>query len=656
MLQRYYKINRIITNVIFLIFFAYGVVCANEFFEINQEPEFHLLDAELDDEFEWLRAETMVYSVNKYPEKLFQIPAAVYKIDAENICRFGALTIPDVLRFTPGTNVAQFNTSDWSVAIRGFSTELVNNLLVLMDGRTLYTPIFSGVYWNSVDAVMEDIESIEVIRGPGGTIWGANAVNGVINIISKKVQDTQGMFMSYHASSTQVQTNLRYGGSLDSQRYYKFWIKALHHDKNMGQHMELPDQNNWQAFRGGFRFDWDHSDTFVSLEASLSEENMMQDFYGLTHNAHVRERYIMSKIEKEFSDNSSIQLTAYFDHMVRNELLYAIEKEDRFDIDFQHIFYLNPYNRLTWGLGYRYITDRIDPDAFFSFDRSSWSRSIPSAFVQHKWSLSPDYFIISLGSKFEYNDFTGFENQPGLKILWLPSNTHAVWASISKAVRTPARIDLNADMQFGYTSKKGNPNMESEILTAYEMGYRTDAIKNIHIDVTAFYNVYDKLRRMASSDGYTIIADNQMNAENYGGEFVLNWNVLKHTKYIHKWTLTNSWSFIRINMHSLDDKLSNTEALREGNYPRNMVSCHSKMDLTDNLQFDMAIKYVEALSEYDIPTYIKTDCRLNYKLTDNIQCQFIGQNIQDPAHPEVVPDISSLELKRLLFVKVVFQY
>jgi iron complex outermembrane receptor protein len=647
--------NHIISNVIFLIFFVHGFVCADEFFEINQEPKFHLLETELEDEFEWLHAETLIYSVNKYPENLFQIPAAVYKIDSENICRSGALTIPDVLRLAPGTHVAQFTLSDWSVAIRGFTTELVDKLLVLMDGRTLYTPIFSGVFWNSVDAVMEDIDSIEVIRGPGGTIWGANAVNGVVNIISKKVQETQGLLMSYNASSIQIQTNLRYGGSLDAQRYYKFWIKALNHDKSIGYYRAMPDQNNWQAFRGGFRFDWDHSDAFVSLEASLSEVSMMQDFYGSSYNAHIRERYIMSKFEKDFPDNSSIQLTAYYDHRVRNEMLYVIEKEDRFDIDLQYVFFLNPYNRLTWGLGYRYITDRIDPDALFTFNRSSWSRSITSGFFQHKWSLSPDYFILSLGSKFEYNEFTGFENQPGLRILWLPSNTHAIWASISKAVKTPARIDLNADMDFGYISKKGNSDLESEVLTAYEIGYRTDAIKNIHIDVTAFYNVYDQLRRMANVNGHTIIADNQMNGETYGGEFMLNWHVLMNTRYIHKWTLTNSWSFIRLNMHQLDNKPSDSEIFIEGNYPRNMVSCHSMMDILDNLQFDMAIKYVEALSAFENPTYIKTDCRLNYQLTDNVQCQLIGQNIQDPGHPELSPENSSFELKRLLFVKVVVQ-
>ncbi|KPA17797.1 TonB-dependent receptor plug [Candidatus Magnetomorum sp. HK-1] len=188
-----FKISYLISFVIILMLLQNGVCLSSEFSQMNQQPEFHLLNDELEDEFEWLRAETLVYSVNKYPEKLFQIPAAVYKINSEDICRSGALTIPDVLRLSPGTHVAQFNTADWSVAIRGFTTELNNNLLVLMDGRTLYTPIFSGVFWNNVDTIIEDIDSIEVIRGPGGTIWGANAVNGVVNIISKKIKDTQGM-------------------------------------------------------------------------------------------------------------------------------------------------------------------------------------------------------------------------------------------------------------------------------------------------------------------------------------------------------------------------------------------------------------------------------------------------------------------------------
>jgi len=652
MLLYNYKINYVISYVFIMMFIQNVPAHTIELNHINQQPEFHLLKNELDNEFEWLNAETLVYSVNKYPENLFQIPAAVYKIDSENICRSGSLTIPDVLRLSPGTHVAQFNTAEWSVAIRGFTTELVNNLLVLMDGRTLYTPIFSGVFWNYVDTIIDDIDSIEIIRGPGGTIWGANAVNGVINIISKKVQETQGLLMSYHVASTQVQTNLRYGGSLDSQRYYKFWIKAFNNEKNIGKPLEEPDQNSWQSFRGGFRFDWDDSETFVLLEASFSEENVIQDFYNLYYDAHFRERYIMGKIEKEFSNNSKMQITAYYDHMVRDEMLSSVEKEDRYDIDYQHTIYINPYNRLSFGLGYRYMTDRINPDKFFTFNRPSWSRSITSGFIQHKWSVSPDYLILTIGSKFEYNEFTGFEKQPGIKILWLPSNQHALWASVSKAVRTPARIDLNADMQFGDIYKKGNPDLESEVLIAHEIGYRTDAVKNIHIDFTAFYNEYDKLRRMATEDGDTIIADNKMNAETYGCELMFNWNVLMNTRFINKWTITNSWSFIRLNAHQLDNKISTTEKIREGNYPRNMVSCHSKMDILDKLQFDIALKYVEALSEYEIPTYIKTDLRLSYKLSDNLECQLIGQNIQDPAHPEYLP----VELKRLIFGKILYQY
>jgi len=647
-----YKISYLLLFFIIFLFSQNGVSNASEFSQMNQQPQFHLLNDELEDEFEWLRAETLVYSVNKYPEKLFQIPAAVYKINSEDICRSAALTIPDILRLSPGTHVAQFNTADWSVAIRGFTKELNNNLLILMDGRTLYTPIFSGVFWNYVDTIIEDIDSIEVIRGPGGTIWGANAVNGVVNIISKKVKDTQGMLVTYDASSTQVQTNIRYGGSLDPQRFYKIWIKAFQKEKHIGSCVALPDQDRWQSLRGGFRFDWDKSDTFMLLEASFLEENTMEDFYGWFYNARFRERYIMSKIEKKFANNSSMQLTAYYDHIVRNTIIYVVEKEERYDIDFQHIFNINPYNRLTWGLGYRYISDRIDPDAIFSFNRPSWSRSISTGFIQYKWSLIPDYFIITMGSKFEHNEFTEYENQPGLKLLWLPSNGHATWVSVSKAVRTPARIDLNADMLTPSSWKKGNPDMESEELTAYEIGYRTEAMKNIQIDISAFYNEYDKLRRMATEDGFLIVPDNKMNGETYGGEIVFNWDVLMNTPYINKWTLTNSWSFIRLNIHQLDNKLSTTEKFNEGTYPRNMVSCHSKMDITDYLQFDMALNYVEALKEFEVPTYIKTDFRLNYKISDNIQCQLIGQNIQDPAHPEYLP----FELKRLIFGKVVFQY
>ena len=643
------QFSHLIAFVVVLILIPYTQSYAIQLDQTKQQPEFHLLNDELENEFEWLRAETLVYSVSKYPEELFQIPGAVYKIKSDDIRRSGALCIPDILRQSPGTHVTLFNTSDWTVAVRGFTAELVNKLLVLMDGRTLYTPIFSGVFWNTVDTIIEDIDAIEVIRGPGGTIWGANAVNGVINIISKKVQDTQGMFVSYNASANQVETNLRYGGTFDSQRYYRIWMKAFQKEYNNIQSGNLPDQNNWQSFRGGFRFDWDHADTFMMLEASLAEDNIME---GSSYDARIRERYIMSKIEKNFTNESSIQFSAYYNHMVRNMMLYEVEKEDRYDIDSQYTHYFNPYNRLTLGAGYRYICDNINPDKIFSFNRTSWSRSVTSGFIQHKWSLVPDYIIIKVGSKFEYNEFTGFEKQPGFKVLWLPSKGHAIWGSVSQAVHTPARIDLNADMQTQASWKKGNPDLESEKLTAYEIGYRTTAIKDIYIDISTFYNIYKKLRRMVNENDYVIIPDNQMDGETYGGELVFNWDVLMDTTYIHKWTLSNSWSFIRMNIHQLDKKFSNTEELNEGNYPRNMVSCFSKMDITDCLQLDIALHYIEALSAFEAPTYIKTDFHLSYQLSDNIQCQLIGQNIQDPAHPEFF----NFESKRLIFGKLVFQY
>ncbi|MGH9664748.1 MAG: TonB-dependent receptor plug domain-containing protein, partial [Bryobacteraceae bacterium] len=407
------------------------------------KPPANLGDASLE---ELMNVE--VTSVSKKDEKLSQTAAAIYVITQEDIRRSGATTIPDLLRMAPGLDVAQIDTNIWAVSARGFNSRFANKLLVLVDGRSVYSEIFSGTFWDSQDMVLEDIDRIEVIRGPGATMWGADAVNGVVNIITKPAKDTQGGLMSAAGGAGERGFGeLQYGGRLGSQGYYRAYAKTLDRGPELATDPGEA-QGDWSTAGGGFRLDWNTS----PRDSVLAEGNI----YGSggrreidqvmpappfsTENvgrAEANGGSLMSRWQRRLSNGAEIGVQVSYDHAYRDALAFRFT-ENVADVDFHYRLPLGERNSLVWGLGYRF-TD-LAMNGTFGVNLSPQNRqdNLFQGFVQDEWALIPDRVTFTAGSKFEHNPFTGFEIQPGMRLAWTPAPLHTFWVAVSRAVRTPA--------------------------------------------------------------------------------------------------------------------------------------------------------------------------------------------------------------------------
>jgi iron complex outermembrane receptor protein len=381
-----------------------------------------------------------VTSVSRRPEKLTEAASAIQVITGEDIRRSGANSIPEALRLAPNLQVAQVNSSQWAVSSRGFNNVLSNKLLVMIDGRTVYTPLYAGVFWDVQDALLEDIDRIEVVSGPGGTLWGANAVNGVINIITKSAKDTQGFFMEAGAGTeSNGFGSMRYGGQLSPGLYYRVYGKGFNRDE-----LVVADGSDagdgWDMGQGGFRLDWEpNQDDVLTLQS---------DFYDSKPNPEAASDpvvamggNILGRWTHKISDDSDFQVQFYYDRTRRDFNDEFTENLDTYDFDAQHRFQIGDRQEIIWGLGYRRMDDSVANLELLGFDPGNKTLSLYSAFIQDEITLIEDRLRLTLGSKFEHNEYTGFEVQPSGRLAWTPSTEHTVWAAVSRAVRTPSRID-----------------------------------------------------------------------------------------------------------------------------------------------------------------------------------------------------------------------
>lgn len=398
-----------------------------------------------------------ITSVSKTEERLSDAPAAVYVITHDDIRRSGVTSIPEALRLAPGVHVAREGAHSWAISIRGFNSDITNKLLVLIDGRSVYSPLFAGVFWDVQDTLLEDVERIEVISGPGGTLWGANAVNGVINIITRSAQDTLGGFAEFGGGNQeQGFAGLRYGGKLGEDAAVRGYLKTFSRDSFRRADGERAI-DDWQMNQGGFRLDWQQSEAdLFTVQGDIysgKEDGMFRDDFILgtvpgpdfKDQSDVAGGNLLGRWERQLSETSDFQLQAYYDYSKREIPGTYDEARDTFDIDFQHHFKLGRRNDILWGLGYRWTRDDIDNTTFATFTPDSRSDETFSAFLQDKIDLWDEKLFLTLGSKFEHNDYTGFEYQPNARLSWLPTERQTLWAAVSRAVRTPAR--LNTDLR-----------------------------------------------------------------------------------------------------------------------------------------------------------------------------------------------------------------
>ena len=606
-----------------------------------------------------------VTSVSKGAEDFSKAPSAIFVITQEDLRRSGVNTIPEALRMVPGVQVAQIDSSTWSITARGFNSRFANKLLVLIDGRSVYTHVFAGVFWDEQDLILEDVERIEVIRGPGGTLWGANAVNGVINIITKKAQDTLGGQVTAGGGNLdKFIGSIRYGEKIGENAAVRVWGKYYNRN-NLDdlQGNSAPDE--FETGRGGMRLDWDASE---SNSFTFQGDVMVGEFAGKTSNAvtslsfapttanlvadsQIRTANFITRWKHRFSDTSDMTLQLYYNRDHRESRALQELEVDTYDLDFQHRFQWGNRNEILWGLGHRFIRDQFENSIGISYFPDSNLNYISNAFIQDKITLIENELYLTIGSKFSVNNFTGFEFQPNARLAWTPNDKHTVWGAISRAVRTPSRSGdsgrFNAAVvpvpsppfpsAQGVAVIQGQKDFESENLLAMEVGYRLSPHDKLFFDVAAFANVYRDSHSFevetpfVNPAGFTevpIVSRNRLDGETYGVEVAATWDVADW------WRLNGAFTWLHVDLRK--DPISTDQNVVgfEGNDPEFQWNLRSHMNLPSNWEFDQTLYYVDVLKSQQVRSYFRLDLRVGWRPAKNIEVSVVGQNLLDNSHQE----------------------
>jgi iron complex outermembrane receptor protein len=618
-----------------------------------------------------------VTSVSRQESTIGRSPAAVFVITQEMIRRSTANNIPDLLRMVPGMEVAQIDANSWAITCRGFNSMYANKLLVQIDGRSVYTPLFAGVLWYMQDVPLEDVERIEVIRGPGATVWGANAVNGVINIITNNAGDTQGPLLRVGGGypTDRDFATLQYGGRVGRGLKYRVYGKYF----NDGPcYFPLEEFDQWRVGQTGFRTDWDcdpwgidkitfQGDYFDGhIGSRTTFPSPMFPFVATASTMNpIRGGNLLTRWSHTFSEDSDMALQFYFDRAKTFNTLapFAI---NTYDIDFQHHFPLTVRQGIVWGLGFRSVRSHTVPTFLLTLDPADRTTDLYSAFIQDEIELVEDRLLFTIGCKGEHNAFTGYEFQPSARVVFLPSKRASAWGAISRAVRTPALVESNSGFVRYFPLIPGtptwpvlwcNPNLESEELIAYELGYRAQPTDAFSWDLALFYNVYD---RLSASDWLPFplfppqfILANDMYGDTYGVELSWKWEATP------RWHLEGYYSFLQMQLHSGQAAQALSPEVAEGYSPHNQVRLQSGWDLSDNLEFDVAVRYVDNLPTLDVPNYISLDARLGWRLRKHLELAVVGQNLLDSHHLEFVDSsgwVQNSEARRGVYAKLTWQY
>jgi len=624
-----------------------------------------------------------VFSVSKKAQSLADSAAAVYVLSEEDIRRSGATSIPELMRLVPGLEVGRIDSSGWAISARGFNGRFANKLLVMIDGRSVYSPLFAGVHWDVQDTMLEDIDRIEIIRGPGGTIWGANAVNGVINIITKSALDTQGALVSAGGGSYEHGfVSVRQGAKIAESgvmRVYGKYFDRDHFEAAPGE----SSTDDWDQGRVGFRAEWDLDEVSTltvqgdaySGETSgpITDPIPVPPYSEFTpdQNVDLSGGNTVIEFRRWLGEDNVIELKGYFDTTSRGDDGGFNEKRRTFDVGLQHNIALNDSLDLSWGLGYRLNSDEIDSDFALGTVKPNEKNPVYSAFIQADLSTLDDKLRFTLGSKFEDNDFTGFEWQPSARVLVRPNDTHTIWASVSRAVRTPSNAEDSiravigvvpqaalgtidpalpalapflpcptCDVAFGFA---GVDTYESEELLAYELGWRGQLSERLNMDIATYFNDYDNLRttEIDTTNPVTIgfdpvnflnqiwlVAANNMSGEVYGVELAVS---AKPTDW---WKIRGGYNYIKMDLELDSGTIDPASLAFEDASPSNQIFIHSMLDLPEHVNFDTIFRWKDRISTHDIDSAFNLDARLAWKPLEQLEIAVVGQNLLSPSERE----------------------
>jgi len=617
-----------------------------------------------------------VTSVAKQPQPLGQAPAAIQVVTGDEIRRSGASSIPEALRLADNLDVAQINSHDWAISARGFNSHLGDKLLVLMDGRAVYSPLYGGVLWNMQDYLLEDIDRIEVISGPGGTLWGANAMNGVINITSKNAKDTQGFYMEA-GGGTELQdfTGVRYGGTLSSNVYYRVYGKFYNlSDEHLANGSDAADATI--QGQGGFRIDTEPSlPNVFTLQGDIYDGDNGLDVGGtVATNEIVGGGNLLGRWTHPISDDSDMSLQMYYDR-THLEFPYVTlgtlsDNLDTADVEFQHNFSLGERNKFVWGAGYRF-THEVDQNsaapgtAQVIFAPSTLDQNLFNVFGQDEIKLL-DPLYLTLGTKIEHNDYTGFEFEPSIRLQWTPAPKQMFWGAISRAVRTPSRLDHDLQIPTGLappfqTFEAGGSDFTSEDVIAYELGYRTQLGSKTSASISAFYNDYNDLRSLspgpAASFGLPFTFANNLQGDTYGFEISADYQIFNW------WRLHGGYDFLQENIFVKPGQTDLDNALDETADPQNQVFLRSSMELPFHTELDVNARWIDKVENDNngvagtVPSYAEMDVRLGWHAAKNLEISIVGQNLLHDQHAEAgYPGSSQEQIVRSIYGKVSWKF
>ncbi len=672
------------------------------------EKEIDLASFDLED-----LIEMEVTSVSKKAERAFEAPAAAFVITSEDISRSSARTIPELLRMVPGVQVAHVAHNQYAISVRGFNGSFSDKLLVLIDGRTVYTPLFAGVFWDIQETPLADIDRIEVIRGPGGTVWGANAVNGVINIVTKEASDTQGWLVeggigNYERAGSGV---VRYGGSLPGQVDFRLYLKHFAREDFPNRKGEPDANDRYDQLRTGIRMDGKLGDAGeFTLQGDLHDGTVNSFSSGAKSISEVGGGNVLARYTHNFSEDHNVSVQFYYDRTDRNATILRYEL-DTFDIELKHQIAPLPWLDVVWGGEYRHLNDDsktrlpagfdatgllagLGFDAAVSLNPTERKLDLFSGFVQVEGRAFEDQVRLTLGTKLEDNDTSGFEVQPSARIAYVPTASMTVWASVARAVRTPSRVNLDVTT-LGATDaltplqNEANPDIEAEDLLAYEGGVRLQPIDWLHLDLAGFYSVYNDLIIQDSipsslrffdppgpiplTPGFDRIGANNGEAVAWGIEFFARAELLEDIGAVEKWWVDVTYAYLDVDVDrdggtgidailagSLGDDDFDTRA-KGSTEAHHTVGLRSHWDLAFDLAFDLSYYYVSEIKDVtddEVDAYHKVDIRTTWRPTPHVEASFSVENLFEGEHAEWNTEafVTSNNVPRTFYGKLTLEF
>ena len=610
--------------------------------------------------------------VSRRPELVADVPAAIHVLTADDLRRTGARSLPEALRLVPGLQVGRIDASKWAVSVRGFNNQFANKLLVLVDGRSVYTPVFSGVFWDAQDMVLDDVERVEVIRGPGGTLWGANAVNGIINVVTRPAAETRGTHVRLGSGIAEplglaVRHGRHWGDNADARFYVKYFDRSASEDST-GRSLA----DDWSVLRTGARLDWrPQIGDLVSLDAGYFEGDIGETIrlvtgltppYVTTSRAagRIAGGHLLGRWERDLDDEAKLALQASYDHLYRRDGEALAGDMDILDLDFQHRQRVGNHGA-SWGLGYRRTDDQVMGSFAVTFTPTRRTTHLLSAFAHADLSLRPDRLGLATGVKLERNSHTGLELQPSTRLWWAPTTGHLLWGAVSRAVRTPSRSDDDLAVAVRVTpvevapdsilptliTQIGDPGIESEDLLAFEVGYRAQLGSDWLVDGTAFYNVYDDLRTaeptlptLRDEPGQPAHFYLPVSAANRAGGTTLGLETTTTWQLADRWRLAGGYSLLAMHLTVDDGSLDELVLTQEQENPVHQAHLRLQGDLPHHTELDLVGRFVDELPAQGIEPYLTLDARLGWHPRQGLELAVGGRHLLASPHREFSPQLA----------------